>query len=371
MHRLWMMSAVVAAGLAACGDNRLTPDGALPPVHDSPPDTEPPVDADPLATLDGTGLCVDAACTQISSDVTEYTPRFPLYTDGATKRRWFRLPAGMKIDTSDMDHWVFPVGTEFWKEFTRDGTRVETRYIKKLKADDDAPNAWFFVAYVWNATQDATTAVTSGVQNANGTEHDVPSRAQCKDCHDSLRPSRVLGFGALQLDFDSVQLDLEDLITGDLLSVPPTGGAAGARFPLPGATVDQTALGYLHANCGHCHNASSPVHDITPIELRLETAKLATVGDTNAFKTAVRNPADTCGNDIDDDNDGVVDNGCAKVPFFDNNVQFDLLIVPNDRTTSGLFVRMMLLDGKKMPKLGTETVDPDGQTAIGNWIDSL
>ncbi len=370
MHRLWMMSFVA---LAACGDNRLAPDAATSPIHDSSPpvDMEPPVDADPLATLDGTGLCVDSACTQISSDVTEYTPRFPLYSDGATKRRWFRLPAGMKIDTSDMDRWVFPVGTEFWKEFTRDGTRVETRYIKKIKVDDDAPNAWFFITYVWNSTQDATMALTSGMQNANGTEHDVPSRAQCKDCHDSLRPSRVLGFGALQLDYDSGQLDLEDLITGDLLSDPPTGGTVNTRFPLPGSAVDQAALGYLHVNCGHCHNAGSPVHDITPIELRLETTNLATVGDTNAFKTAVRNPADACGDDTDNDNDGVVDNGCAKVPFNDSGTQYDLLIVPKDRANSGLFVRTMLTNQFKMPKLGTELVDPDGQTAIGAWIDSL
>jgi len=356
----------------ACGDNKLLPDGPItPPVDadDAPEDV--PIDANPLATLDGTGLCVDSACTQISSDVIEYEPRFALFADGATKRRWMQLPSGTQIDTTDMDHWIFPVGTKFWKEFTRDGIRVETRFITKVEADDDLPNTWFFVAYAWNQAQDATTAVTAGEMNANGTDHDIPSRAQCRECHESLRPTRVLGFGAVQLDYDSSLMDLEDLITGNLLTAPPSGGSAGARFPLPGTAVDTTALGYLHANCGHCHNATSSVHDITPIELRLETTHLATVDDTNAHRTAVRNPADACGDQVDNDSDGTVDNGCADVPFFDGGTQYTELLVPQDPASSGLLVRMGLLDNKKMPKIGTETVDPAGQTALTAWINSL
>ena len=66
-----------------------------------------------------------------------YTPVYPLWADGLVKRRWLDLPAGKKIDTSDMDHWSFPVGTRFWKEFaTPSGTVLETRLIEKIGAYD-------------------------------------------------------------------------------------------------------------------------------------------------------------------------------------------------------------------------------------------
>ena len=337
--------------LAACGGgNQGTPDAADPIDVVDAPDIDAPPDADPLASVQGTGLCTDAGCMTIANDVFEYAPRFELWSDGATKRRWMQLPAGTKIDTSNMDRWVFPVGTKFWKEFTRDGVRVETRYITKLLADDEAPQAWFFISYAWNPTQDGTTATFMAIENANGTEHDIPNRGQCKDCHDSLKPSRVLGFQAIQLDFNSTLLDLEDLITTDLLTAPP-GGAAGNRFPLPGNATDQAALGYMHGNCGHCHNPQAGTHDVTPIELLLETTKLATVQTTPAFVTSV---------DID-----------ASVPFNANGTQYNKIIISNDPDNSGLFVRLNLTDGKRMPKIASEVTDAAGETALRAWINSL
>ena len=40
-------------------------------------------------------------------------PAYELWSDGALKRRWIRLPPDGRIDTSDMDSWVFPIGTQF------------------------------------------------------------------------------------------------------------------------------------------------------------------------------------------------------------------------------------------------------------------
>src|SRR5687767_11906636 len=117
--------------VTACGDNGLTPDAGV-----EPPDAPP--DAPSFDTLAGTGLCLDAGCMQISPNVREYEPRFGLWADGATKRRWLYLPPGTTIDTSDMSYWVFPIGTKVWKEFARDGTRVETRYIEKLRPEAEA-----------------------------------------------------------------------------------------------------------------------------------------------------------------------------------------------------------------------------------------
>ncbi len=343
-----MRAALYLLLVAACGDNRHLADAA---VIDAPADA--PIDAPSLTpeTLFGTGLCLDRACTQISPDVHAYTPRFTLWADTATKRRWMYLPPGTQIDTTDPDHWIFPVGTKFWKEFTRDGVRVETRYIVKLLADDNSTAAWFYVSYAWNATQDATTAVTNGEMNANGTMHDIPSRAQCKQCHESLYPTRVLGFGAIQLDAPStVGLDLDQLVAAGWLTTAPPAKTGTAHYPLPGTAADQAALGYLHANCGHCHNPTSPTHDMTPIELRLEVGKLGSVAATPAVATTV---------------------GKDGMSIIDNGMTYTKIIVAGDPDHSIMAVRMAATTMIHMPKLGSEMTDPAGLAAIRAWISSL
>src|SRR5262249_14984415 len=145
-----------------CGNGQLATDARPPDVahpHDAPVDVA--VDAMPDAynpaeppNLLLTGLCLDPRCTQISPEVTEYVPRFPLWADTATKRRWIYIPPGSQIDTTDMNHWRFPIGTKLWKEFTRDGVRVETRYIVKIGPGDLLAD-WFYIAYQWNADEDA------------------------------------------------------------------------------------------------------------------------------------------------------------------------------------------------------------------------
>lgn len=54
------------------------------------------------------------------------------------------MPEGEAIDASQPEEWAFPVGTRFWKEFSFEGSRVETRFSPKL------PDGSFrFAAYVW------------------------------------------------------------------------------------------------------------------------------------------------------------------------------------------------------------------------------
>ena len=359
LNRARLRASILAVALLGigCGDNSQKPDagpggdGSV----DGPADAAMP-DANPLtpATLAGTGLCTDPGCTAISADVRAYVPRFELWADTATKRRWVQLPAGATIDTADMDFWVFPVGTKFWKEFTRDGTRVETRYIVKLLADDNAPGAWFYAAYQWNQTQDETTLVTDGVENANMTGHDIPSRAHCRECHDEVNPTRVLGFGAIQLDHtpaDTSLLDLEDLIADNTLSVPPTSGTAGARFPLPGTPTEQAALGYLHANCGHCHNPTSSGFGHTPVDLRLVVGALGTAAATPAYTSAV---------------------GVEGLRVVENGMSYETIVVPGDPDNSTMIVRMLSTNpAGRMPFRGSEIVDPTGLATLRAWITSL
>ena len=361
-----MRRLAIVAVLAACGGgHKAKPDGALP--ADGAPDgaldaaadaaidaaVDAPPDADPLGTLFATGLCVDHACTQIAGGVVPYTPQFPLWADTASKRRWIYLPPGTQIDTTDMDHWVFPQGTKLWKEFTRDGVRVETRVVWKMGAGNTSSD-WYFMAYQWNQTQDEALAVPSGVNNANGTQHDIPPVYQCHGCHDNLMPSRVLGFAAIQLDWanpTSGELDLDGLVAQSLLTANPAG-AASPHFPLPSDASNASAsaaLGYLHANCGHCHNPTSSVYTnqgITMV-LRLDVAHLASVGVTPAYTTAV-------GQHV----------SASPAPNGDTTI-----IVAGDPDHSVLIDRFESGNAAfHMPALGSEMEDTTADATLRDWI---
>ena len=360
-----MRIVLLACLLVACGDNKLLPDGAIDTAYmDSGVDGPNPNNP---ATLFDTGLCVDRACTQISPNVHTYTPQFPLWADTATKRRWYYLPPGTQIDTSDMDHWEFPVGTKFWKEFTRDGVRVETRLVMRIGAGQTTAD-WFYVSYQWNATNDDTTAVPMGVQNANGTQHDIPSRLLCKMCHENLKPSRVLGFGAIQLDAPATNAGattLASLVAATTLPVNPTAPTSGTTFfPIEGNDTQKKALGYIHANCSHCHNPTSAVHDIVPMELRLLVGEVHDHTQTAAYRTAVGKRA-------------TEPLGLAPAQYHcpdQNNVPnaAECIIAPGNITDSVMAVRFdadpVTMQARHMPAAGSEMIDPYGDTTLHAWI---
>src|SRR4051812_46983589 len=81
-----------------------------------------------------TGLYSDWTSRAVASEAMAYKPGIELWSDGAEKQRWFSLPKGTKIDTSDPDEWQFPVGTKTWKEFKHGGKRIETRFYWKVSA---------------------------------------------------------------------------------------------------------------------------------------------------------------------------------------------------------------------------------------------
>jgi hypothetical protein len=176
------------------------------------------VDAPLAANLRETGLFEAGSIEKVRAGNTPFTPQFPLWTDGQSKRRWIYLPPGTAIDKSDPDRWEFPRGTRVWKEFSAAG-RVETRLIERL-----ADGSWRFASYAWNPEgTEATLAPAEGIP-AKG----IPSRRDCLACHEGA-PAPILGYSAVQLD-----------------------GRIAASTP-----HERAALGYLHGNCGHCHNASA------------------------------------------------------------------------------------------------------------------
>jgi hypothetical protein len=227
-----------------------------------------PAYAAPLRLSD-TGLYASGRPGAIDPRNRPFTPQYPLWSDGAAKARWIYLPAGTAIDTRDPDEWRFPVGTKFWKEFSFDGRKVETRFLWRA-----SPSDWVFATYVWNEEgTDAVLAPDAGVRSAvrfaNGRGHDIPGAADCRACHGE-RPS-PLGFNALQLstDRDSNAIHGEPLAAGmttlatlnaeRLLSPARPELVANPPRIRTADPLTRSVIGYFAGNCGHCHNGSGDI----------------------------------------------------------------------------------------------------------------
>jgi hypothetical protein len=296
-------------------------------------------DEAPPELLSETGLYADVAAKTIDPRAQPFAPRFELWSDGAEKQRYFYLPdCGERIDASDMDDWSLPVGTRFWKEFVVGGVRVETRLIERV---GPGPHDFLFAAYVWNAAETEATRTPEGLVDAKGTGHDVPAEGDCRRCHGSHekgggRPSRALGFSALQLAGPALDA------LADRLSDPPPA------IVVPGDATAVAALGYLHANCGHCHNASADRVPQVDLELWLRVGDVA-VADTGAYVTAV---------------------GVPNTLFDDQHVT--ARIEPGSPDASAVWYRMNQRGNPgQMPPLASEVVDDAGAATVAAWITSL
>jgi hypothetical protein len=174
-------------------------------------------------------------------------------------------------------------------------------------------------AFVWNEDGSDARLAPDGMPNVLGTEHDVPSTKACGNCHNG-EPGRILGASAVQL--------------------------ASSQYVVPGDAVAASALGYLHANCGHCHNRSGVAWPDTDLDLRLRVAD-ATLEATASYRSTV------------------------DVAMNDTKLRARR-IVAGDPEASGVFHRMSVRGPKiQMPPIATELVDEQGLAAVEAFIGAL
>lgn len=323
---------VPLACITACAEET-SPNGCVPASGN---------DAGTRDLLSQRNLYANSCDKTLASDLIEYAPAHVLWSDAADKRRWLRLPSGTTIDTSNMDHWMFPVGTQVFKEFARDGKPLETRLIDKV-----GPNEYWMGTFVWLADGSDAVYQVDGKKNINGTQHDAPAANQCSTCHNG-EPGRLLSVSAIQLSKEGIGTTLQSLAQAGLLSHPPE---SGRDFPAPGSAVESTALGYLHANCGSsCHNPSGTASSAIPnMNLRL-SPEHRKVAETPTFLTTV---------------------GQALTKF--KREGYTHRIVPGDAAKSALLYRMTQrgTDGQQMPPMATEFADESGVATVTTWINSL
>ncbi|MEY4509888.1 MAG: hypothetical protein RLZZ450_2010, partial [Pseudomonadota bacterium] len=183
----------------------------------------------------------------------------------------------------------------------------------------------------WNAAGTDAVAVPNGAENVAGTAHDIPSDLTCLKCHEGLDDG-ALGIGAIQLSHQEGGLTLASLIERGLLSDPPVGAV-----DLPGDEATQQALGYLHANCGTCHNPKGgEAFSKNAAIIYLQSAKqLGSVEQTTTYQEMVTR----------------------------TNGNLSLLLKGVER--------MMSRPEKQMPPVASEVVDDEGVAVVAAWNKQL
>ena len=309
--------------------------------------------------LSETGLFQKGSSTEILSDVVAFSPQYPLWSDGATKRRWIALPPGSFIDASDPDAWEFPRGTRLWKEFSV-GRPVETRFIERL-----ADGSWRFAAYIWS--EDGSEAVLAPPENpvslpptgTRKTRYTVPSEADCRACHEGA-PVPILGFSALQLSSDRDPLaphaepfkpneaDLRALVARGLVRNLPQKLIDQPPRIAASSPVERAALGYLHGNCSHCHSSPTETGASAPVDTVLQQKTADRSSAANVLRALLGAP------------------GRYRVAGADKPMR---IVSPGDAHASVLPLRMRSRDPRvQMPPLGTSVPDTEAIALIERWI---
>jgi len=299
-----------------------------------------------------TGLYSSWEERELRCGVRPYAPSYELWADGAAKQRYVWLPPGTTIDVSDPDEFQYPVGTRFWKEFHvgEEGSQKlgETRYL--LRVDE----GWLYTAYVWSEDGQTSIQNNDGVTDLFGSGHSVPSREQCKTCHDG-RSDKILGWDFIMLGEGAIDLTLQDLADeGWLTGLDETL----LNLAIPGDEVESTALGYLHANCGvSCHNPTTyAAANPSGLYLRLNVEQMDSPHTTAAVLSGVNHEPSPNAN-------------LGQLPEPDLEY-YDFR--PLDTQRSLVPARMNYRGSSSaMPPLGTHVVDPEGVELIQAWIESM
>ena len=326
----------------------------------------PPTDIySPIEKLSLTG-CVDPTDPRkpIASAVS-YEVNSPLWSDSADKERAFILPAGQKIHVrdcvatpsdcpagiADNGRWDFPIGTVMVKIFEFDDKLVETRLLMRQQSGD-----WIGYNYQWNEAQTEATIVDGDRAEAmfnTGTrtvDWHYPSRKDCLDCHtaqsgstlgpETAQMNRVVG-GTNQIDkFTTLGLfETPPPKPYKAALVTPYPGQMGS--PAAGATTEQEARSYLHANCAFCHR---PDGLFPNFDFRYDTAfKDMKICNAMAMQGTVGTSTSTT------------------------------ILSPGHAMDSVMWQRMNQADpdNGRMPQIGSYAIDTNAVTLVGNWINAI
>ena len=296
--------------------------------------------------LSATGAFGDIGGLEPSSGVIPYAVNAPLWSDGASKRRWIALPGDARPDGaihfSALDRWSFPVGTVFIKHFEitageTHSRRLETRFL--VHGED---GIYYGLTYKWRDDQseadllegELTEEVLVGSRRQPWY---YPSRDDCMVCH-TASAGYVLGVNTQQLNGAS----LSEWSRHGMFRKAPTH-AELARLPRAvglgddGASLESRARSYLDSNCAMCHR---------PGVVR------------SRFDARLSTPLQLQG----------LINGPLTSP---SAIPGATLVQPGDVSRSVLYDRLAREDHLKMPPLARNVVHHEALDILRRWIESL
>ena len=292
----------------------------------------------------GPSGCGKTTLLRLIDGLIPYDLHAPIWTDGATKRRWMALPDGATIDLGIDGDFLFPAGTVLAKEFSIDGSPVETRLLMR-----GSSGVWTGYSYEWIG--DDAFLLPAGKEKVlpNGQIWSFPDRGECLRCHNG-DASFALGPELAQLNGDMVYgetnrvsnqlatLEHIGLFTNGLPDTPDQL-AAYAGLEDDHQALSRRARSYLHSNCSGCHRGEGPTQ--SNMDLRFSASRT----DMNVCNIDPR--------------------------FGDIGILGAKLLTPGRPDLSVLPERPARTDPlERMPPLGTAMVDAAAIAVLTEWIRS-
>ena len=324
---------------------RSAPAGALPP------------------RLSDVGAFDDLATLAPSSGMLPYDVQTPLYSDGASKRRWMLVPDGATIGFAATGPFTFPVGTTFVKHFelALDERQPEARRRLETRFLVSTPKGYYGISYRWNAEQTDATPVLDGaletlaVTMADGSVREqryfYPGPSDCLVCHNAAA-GHVLGVRSVQLN-GPLGGQADDVAGSQLLAWSERGlftsrlePAAVAALPSlaplgdESRSLDDRVRSYLDANCAMCHGSVDSLRATWDGRYQTPLAEQGLLGAALS--------------------------GEAELPAG------SLVVAPGDPAHSALWLRDGSNDAAlRMPPLGRQTLDQQWLDVLERWIRAL
>ncbi|MDQ3233446.1 MAG: PQQ-dependent sugar dehydrogenase [Pseudobdellovibrionaceae bacterium] len=265
-----------------------------------------------------------------------YEVNSPLWSDGATKRRWMALPDGTQLSVSADGHVIFPKGSVLVKEFSLNDKPIETR-LMVLHND----GSWAGYTYEWDDKgADANLVANGATKTVAGQAWSFPSQGQCMQCHNAAA-GYSLGLELNQLNRmtadSSSQLDIFEQL--QLFDKPLQRPFAQLPEPQKASSAADSARSYLNANCAFCHRPGGTGGG--SLDLRYDTPLSAT-GLCN-----------------------------AKPSAGDLGLSDALLLAPGAPERSVLMARLSVRGSQQMPPVASNKIDSQATQWVHDWIKAL
>ncbi|HTV19359.1 MAG TPA: PQQ-dependent sugar dehydrogenase [Polyangiaceae bacterium] len=305
------------------------------------------------------GIFRDLRARQPTDAFVGYTVQSPLWSDGASKRRWMALPDGGKVRYAADGPWQFPQGSVFVKHFEMALDEREPSELTPLETRlfvAGGGGNYYGITYRWNRDGSDAEAVTEprtetldivdAAGNPRPQTYYYPGPRDCLACHNS-RAGSVLGVRAAQLDGPlatnpAIANQLVDWAAhGRFQNAPAAFDDVAALAPLgdESRSAEERVRSYWDGNCSMCHGVLKDIRANWDARYSTPLSGQGVIGGVSLYGAG----------------DGST-----------------LLIQPGDAEHSILLQRSATrVEGLRMPPLGSERPDDAYLALLQRWIESL